>query len=78
MLGFIMRMTQYFKDYKTLITLYKSLVRCSVEYGSRIWSPFYHNNIYKLEQIQIRFTRSFIINTTYQISMFHMKVDYLF
>lgn len=57
LLGFIFRSTRNFKSLFTLITLYKSLVRPLLEYGSIIWSPFQRNHINQLENIQTRFIR---------------------
>ncbi|XP_054283676.1 uncharacterized protein LOC129000724 [Macrosteles quadrilineatus] len=57
LLGFIFRSTRNFNSPFTLITLYKSLVRPLLEYGSIIWSPFQKNHVSQLESIQTRFIR---------------------
>ncbi|XP_054272750.1 nucleolar and coiled-body phosphoprotein 1-like [Macrosteles quadrilineatus] len=49
--------TRNFNSPFTLITLYKSLVRPLLEYGSIIWSPFQKNHVSQLESIQTRFIR---------------------
>lgn len=56
-LGMLFRMTKYFRDVHCLKTLYVSLVRSTLEYGSVVWSPFYHNDIGRIEAIQRKFTR---------------------
>ena len=48
-----------FKDRSvtTMLTLYKSLIRCKVEYCSPLWSPYKIGDIQALENIQRQFTR---------------------
>ena len=41
----------------TMMTLYKSLVRCKLEYCSPLWSPFKVGNIQTIEDVQRFFTR---------------------
>lgn len=56
-LGMIFRMTKYFRDVNCLKILYLSLVRSTLEYGSVVWAPYYHNDIGRIEAIQRKFTR---------------------
>jgi len=51
-LGFIKRMTKEFKTSKSLITLYKAIVRPLLEYASPIWSPSVDKYIDELEKVQ--------------------------
>ena len=48
-----------FKDRSrtTMMTLYKSLVRCKLEYCSPLWSPYLIGDIQALESVQRYFTR---------------------
>ncbi|XP_050534985.1 uncharacterized protein LOC126902005 [Daktulosphaira vitifoliae] len=54
-LGFIRRNCNEFHDVECLKTLYFSLVRSGLEYGSIIWSPFVASEIKKIESVQNRF-----------------------
>ena len=56
-LGLIKRTCRGWKDTETLKTLYCTLVRSQVEYGSVVWSPYTSRNIDKLERIQRRGTK---------------------
>ena len=56
-LGLIKRTCRGWKDTETLKTLYCTLVRSQVEYGSVVWSPYTSRNIDKLERIQWRGTK---------------------
>lgn len=56
-LGFIIRTTRGFRSPTSLLTLYKSLVRPVLEYGSVIWSPYQLGHICLLERVQVRFLR---------------------
>lgn len=56
-LGFIFRITKQFKDVYCLKTLYCSLVRSILEYGSVVWSPFYKNGVDRIESVQRKFLR---------------------
>ena len=56
-LGMIFRMTKYFRDVQCLKTLYCSLVRSTLEYGSIVWAPFYSNEKNRIEAVQRKFTR---------------------
>ena len=57
MLGFIMRVGKYFKDPRTFVTLYCSLVRSHLEYGSIIWNPHTSSQKQQVERIQHKFLR---------------------
>ena len=48
-----------FKDrsVNTMLTLYKSLIRCKLEYCSPLWSPYLIGDIQALESVQRQFTR---------------------
>ena len=56
-LGLIKRTCRGWKDTETLKTLYCTLERSQVEYGSVVWSPYTSRNIDKLERIQRRGTK---------------------
>lgn len=56
-LGMIFRMTKYFRNILCLKTLYCSLVRSILEYGSVVWAPFYTNEKNRIEAVQRKFTR---------------------
>lgn len=57
MLGFVKRNSTEFKDFLTLKSLYCSLVRSQLEYGSIIWNPNYQVHSDRIERIQKSFTR---------------------
>ena len=53
-----------YSDVRTLKTLYCSLVRSQLEYGSIVWSPYTQRNILKIERVQRRATiTKFILRT---------------
>lgn len=54
-MGFVIRSSRQFKDPYTLKTLYCSLIRSVLEYGSIIWSPSYAIHITRIESVQKRF-----------------------
>lgn len=56
-LGFILRRSRDFKDPKSVIYLYKTLVRSVLEFNTIIWSPYYRVHIERLEGVQRRFLR---------------------
>jgi len=55
MLGFIKRRAKEFKNVWVAKTLYCSLVRSMLEYGSIIWHPIYDTHSISIESIQKRF-----------------------
>ena len=62
MLGMIKRTCTNQCDQKTLLILYKSLVRSQLEYASQVWSPYTKEKITALERVQRRATK-FILKT---------------
>ncbi|KAL1460244.1 hypothetical protein WDU94_012170 [Cyamophila willieti] len=56
-LGLIIRYCQPINDIDTLTTLYKTLVKSTIEYGSVIWTPKTAVDIKTIENIQARFMR---------------------
>ncbi|BES91225.1 Retrotransposon protein [Nesidiocoris tenuis] len=56
-LGFLKRNTRDFRDIPALVTLCRSLVVPTLEYGSVVWSPFYAAHIHQLERVQHKFLR---------------------
>ncbi|CAA9997447.1 unnamed protein product [Nesidiocoris tenuis] len=56
-LGFLKRNTRDFQDIPALVTLYRSLVVPTLEYGLVVWSPFYAAHIHQLEHVQHKFLR---------------------
>ena len=62
MLGMIKRTCTNECDQRTLIILYKSLVRSQLEYASQVWSPFTKEKITALECVQ-RHATKFILKT---------------
>ena len=56
MLGLIFR-TFTFLDKSVFVTLYKSLVRPHLEYGSTIWSPIFKKDRIQIENVQRRATK---------------------
>lgn len=57
LLGFIFRSTKHFRSPECLVTLYKSLVRPILDYGSVIWTPYQVGHIDMLRRVQVRFVR---------------------
>lgn len=55
MLGFMLRNSKGFRDNRTKILLYNSLVRSIIEYCSVVWRPHYANQALRLERCQKRF-----------------------
>ena len=57
LIGFIMRTGKDFKDPKTLILLFNSLVRSKLEYASPIWSPSQIGDFNMIEKVQRKFVK---------------------
>ena len=57
LIGFIMRTGKDFKDPKTLILLFSSLIRSKLEYASPIWSPSQIGDIKMIEKVQRKFVK---------------------
>ena len=45
------------RDKQTMLTLYKSLIQCKLDYCSQLWSPVSKGEITALEQVQRNFLR---------------------
>ena len=60
-LGMIKRSMGYHSPRETLLALYKTLVRSTLDYASQVWSPWQINQIEALERVQRRFTK-YILN----------------
>ena len=76
----IFRMSKYFRDIRCLKTLYASLVRSTLEYCSVVWSPYYSNEIKRIEKVQRRFTRFalrhlFVDPPSYEIRCSSLHLD---
>jgi ribonuclease P/MRP protein subunit RPP40 len=77
-LGCVKRYAKYFSNLSTLTTLFMSLVRSTLEYGSVIWTPYYKIHVDRLEKVQHRFFK-FIrwklpsqISHSYSLSMCYL------
>lgn len=57
MMGFMMRVCSKFSSSAPYLYMFRSLVRCHLEYCSPIWSPFYNINKTRIESVQRRFCR---------------------
>lgn len=57
MLGFINRSTETFKNLYTFKTLFFSLVRSHLEFGSVVWSPSYSSFKEAIEKVQYKFLK---------------------
>lgn len=54
LLGFICRITKDFRETRSFLHLYYSLIRSILEYNSAVWSPFYDVHSNRIERIQER------------------------
>ena len=54
--GWILR-TFSSRDKLTMLTLFKTLVMCQLDYGSQLWSPYLTKDINMIEKTQLSFTR---------------------
>lgn len=57
MLGFILRNSANFNNINSFIYLYNTYVRCHLEYGSIIWSPYYDYYKNEVEKVQKKLLR---------------------
>lgn len=57
LLGFVLRSSKDFKNPRSVLYLYFSLVRSVLEYGSPIWSPNYRVHINTIERVQMKCLR---------------------
>lgn len=69
MLGFMLRITQDFRNLKCIMILYFTLVRSMVEYNSVVWNPFYAKNIDRIEKVQTKFIKN--INYRFNYNLIH-------
>uniref|UniRef100_A0A8D8TQH5 Reverse transcriptase n=1 Tax=Cacopsylla melanoneura TaxID=428564 RepID=A0A8D8TQH5_9HEMI len=56
-LGMIIRYCKPMQDIDTILTLYRALVRSTMEYGSVLWIPKTKKDIKSIEDVQARFVR---------------------
>jgi hypothetical protein len=66
MLGFILRNTKEFKNIQVLKTLYCSLVRSNLEFGSLIWSQ--NSTVQLVDNVQYKFLKSIAFRLNLPIS----------
>lgn len=71
-LGFIRRNASNFDQANCLVTLYTSLVRSILEYGSLLWSPYTQKDIQRIERVQNRF----LVFAGYVLKITHPPHDY--
>jgi hypothetical protein len=64
LLEFLFRSCNEFRSVKCLTTLYFSLVRYRLEYGSIIWSPYYVTYINTVESVQRKFLKYLYLRKT--------------
>lgn len=57
MLGFVKRTCKDFRNVYTILTLYNSLIRNTLEYATPVWNPHYQVHVERIESIQRAFTR---------------------
>ncbi len=82
MLGVLLRTCKDFKNIKTHVLLFNSLVKSQLNYCTIAWNPKYEKYIDKIEDIQKKFIRQFShkfnpgINDTYEArcAMFQLKL----
>lgn len=54
-LGFILRVTQGFKNQSSLLSLYNSTIRPILEYSAVVWNPVYRKYVDRIEGVQKKF-----------------------
>lgn len=57
MLGFIFRCGKFFKNPRSMLVQFNTLVRSRLEYCSTVWNPLYVHGIDQIERVQKKFTR---------------------
>lgn len=57
MMGFVLRISRFGLNSRTMVMLYKAVVRPNLEYASPIWSPYKLGLSDRLQSIQRRFVR---------------------
>jgi len=74
-LGMIKRIkkTIRFKDFRVMLSLYKTLVRPHVEYCSSAWNPHYIKDKQLIAKVQRRFTRMIYACNTIFYCYFNTK-----
>ncbi|KAF0754110.1 Uncharacterized protein FWK35_00019561 [Aphis craccivora] len=68
MLGFVRRQCCDFNNIICLKTLYCSLVRSGLEYGSIIWNPYQSGLIQRLDRVQCNFLRHLVFKFELNVS----------
>lgn len=78
MLGFLIRNTKSFRNCKTKILLYNSLVRSIIEYGSVVWRPHFAAHTLRIERVQKRFLwhLAFSKGLTRQLTSYKKRLQY--
>jgi len=77
MLGLIKRNFIYLTA-EAFVTLYKSLVRCHLEYANSVWNPHRQGLVKYLEKLQVRATK-FVLTVkhlTYKERLVQLKCQY--
>jgi len=69
-LGFVKRITQEFKDKKSVMALYNSLVRSRLEYAAVVWNPQYYKYIHMIEAVQKRYIK--FVNYKFNRHLHHL------
>jgi hypothetical protein len=79
MLGFINRNTKNVRNPLCLKTLYTSLVRSNLDFGSVIWSCIYSTYINDLDNVKYTFLKriSYLSNIPLSRDSLHLTQDYI-